>query len=225
MSQNSDGEKIRIVLAEDHHVVRTAIANLLAKESDMEVVGEISDGRSLSQAVAQLQCDVLLMDAQMPYHKPIAAVEQLCQQYPDVRILVLSAFSLPEYVVGLLKAGASGYVLKDDPADTLLRAIRMVAQGEEWVSPQATAILIESMRTEPEDIQDKLTKRELDVLRLMARGRRNDDIAAELVVTNQTVKNHVTNIFRKLNVDTRVEAVLYALSSGLVSLDSIKEEY
>ena len=225
MSKNMKGEKIRIVLAEDHHVVRTAIANLLAKEPDMEVVGEVSDGKSLAKIVAQFQCDVLLMDAQMPYHKPIAAVEQLRQQYPDVRIVVLSAFNLPEYVVGLLKAGASGYVLKDDPAEMLLRAIRMVAQGEEWVSPQATTILIESMRTEPQDIEDKLTKRELEVLRLMARGRRNEEIANELVVTKQTIKNHVTNIFRKLNADTRVEAVLYALSTGLVSLDTIKEEF
>jgi DNA-binding NarL/FixJ family response regulator len=138
---------------------------------------------------------------------------------------VLSAFNLPEYVVGLLKAGANGYVLKDDPTNLLLRAIRVVDKGEEWVSPRATTILIESMRTVTPHIADKLTKRELDVIHLMARGRRNEEIATELVVTEQTVKNHVTNIFRKLAVETRVEAVLYALSAGLVSLDTIKEEY
>jgi DNA-binding NarL/FixJ family response regulator len=140
-------------------------------------------------------------------------------------VLVLSAFNLPEYVVGLLKAGANGYVLKDDPTNLLLRAIRVVDKGEEWVSPRATTILIESMRTVTPHIADKLTKRELDVIHLMARGRRNEEIATELVVTEQTVKNHVTNIFRKLAVETRVEAVLYALSAGLVSLDTIKEEY
>ena len=225
MSWGANNKKIRIVLAEDHHVVRTAIAALLAKESDMEIIGEVADGRLLLDTVAQLEPDVLLMDAQMPHHKPITAVEQISQRHPLVRILVLSAFNLPEYVVGLLKAGANGYVLKDDPTNLLLRAIRVVSQGEEWVSPQATTILIESMRTSPPDIEDKLTKRELDVIRLMARGRRNEEIAESLVVTEQTVKNHITNIFRKLNVETRVEAVLYALSAGLVSLETIKEEY
>lgn len=225
MNREAIGKKIRIILAEDHHVVRTAIATLLGKEPDMEVVGEVADGRTLLETVAKLQPDVLLMDAQMPHHKPLSAVEQLNKHHPQVRVLVLSAFNLPEYVVGLLKAGANGYVLKDDRTDLLLRAIRNVAQGEEWVSPRATTILIESMRTEPPDIQDKLTNRELDVLRLMARGRRNEEIATELVVTEQTVKNHVTNIFRKLDVETRVEAVLYALRAGLVSLETIKEEY
>ena len=225
MNKDAIGKKIRIILAEDHHVVRTAIATLLGKEPDMEVVGEVADGRSLLETVAKLQPDVLLMDAQMPYHKPLTAVEQLNKHHPQVRVLVLSAFNLPEYVVGLLKAGANGYVLKDDRTDLLLRAIRNVAQGEEWVSPRAMTILIESMRTEPPDLQDKLTNRELDVLRLMARGRRNEEIASELVVTEQTVKNHVTNIFRKLDVETRVEAVLYALRAGLVSLETIKEEY
>jgi DNA-binding NarL/FixJ family response regulator len=218
-------KKIRIVLAEDHHVVRTAIAALLAKESDMEVVGEVADGLSLLKTVTQLQPDVLLMDAQMPYHKPITAVEQLNQQNPLVHVLVLSAFNLPEYVVGLLKAGANGYILKDDSTNLLLSAIRQVARGEEWVSPRATAILIESMRSEPPDIEAKLTKRELDVIFLMARGRRNEEIADELVVTEQTVKNHITNIFRKLDVETRVEAVLYALSADLVSMETIKKEY
>lgn len=225
MDKDVNTQKIRIVLAEDHHVVRTAIAALLVKEADIEIVGEVADGRSLLQTVADLQPDVLLMDAQMPHHKPIAAVEQIKKQYANVHVLVLSAFNLPEYVVGLLKAGADGYILKDDPTNLLLRAIRFVSQGEEWVSPRATTILIESMRTDSPDIQDKLTKRELDVIRLMARGRRNEEIATELVVTEQTVKNHVTNIFRKLDVETRVEAVLYALSAGLVSMETIKEEF
>jgi DNA-binding NarL/FixJ family response regulator len=224
MNEGAVSKKIRIVLAEDHHVVRTAIATLLMREPDMEVVGEVADGLSLLETVTKLQPDILLMDAQMPYHKPLVAVAQLNKQCPQVRILVLSAFNLPEYVVGLLKAGANGYVLKDDRTDLLLRAIRSVARGKDWVSPQATTILIESMRAESSDIQEKLTNRELDVLRLMARGRRNEDIAANLVVTEQTVKNHVTNIFRKLGVETRVEAVLYALSVGLASLDTIKED-
>ncbi|MCB0257461.1 MAG: response regulator transcription factor [Anaerolineae bacterium] len=225
MPNEADNKQIRIVLAEDHHVVRNAIAALLANEADMAIVGEVADGRTLLSTVARLQPDILLMDAQMPNHKPVTAVEQLREQYPQVRVLVLSAFNLPEYVVGLLKAGANGYVLKDDPTKLLLHAIRIVANGGEWVSPRTTSILIEAMRSESSDLEAKLTVRELDVIRLMARGRRNEEIAAELVVTNQTVKNHVTNIFRKLDVSTRVEAVLYALSAGLVSIKTINEEY
>ena len=216
--------KIRIVLAEDHHVVRTAVAALLSKEPDLEVVGEVADGNTLVQTVARIQPDILVMDAQMPNHKPVEATRALHATCPDLRIVVLSAYDLPEYVVGLLKAGADGYVLKDDPSDMLVRAIRAVAEDEEWVSPRVAAVLVDSVRSNDSDAGVKLTGRELDVLRLMAHGHKNSDIAQELVITKQTVKNHVTNIFRKLGVETRVEAVLYAISHGLVSTSSIRDE-
>ena len=216
--------KIRIVLAEDHHVVRTAVAALLSKEPDLEVVGEVADGNTLVQTVARIQPDILVMDAQMPNHKPVEATRALHETCPDLRIVVLSAYDLPEYVVGLLKAGADGYVLKDDPSDMLVRAIRAVAEYEEWVSPRVAAVLVDSVRSSDTDAGVKLTDRELDVLRLMAHGHKNSDIAQELVITKQTVKNHVTNIFRKLGVETRVEAVLYAISHGLVSTSSIRDE-
>lgn len=218
-------DKIRIVIAEDHHVVRLAIATLLGKETDMEIVAEVGDGRSLVNIVGHHQPDVLLMDAQMPNHKPINAAKQIVQEYPQVKILVLSAYDLPEYVVGLLKSGVAGYVLKDDPSDMLVRAIRSVADGQNWVSPRVSAILIESVRDGRHALQTKLTNRELDVLRLVALGRKNDEIADTLVISEQTVKNHVTNIFRKLGVESRVEAVLYAISAELVPLQKIKDEY
>lgn len=220
----ASAEKIRVVLAEDHHVVRTAIAALLSKEPDIEVVGEVADGHTLVRTVERIQPDILLMDAQMPNHKPVEATRALRKACPRLGIIVLSAYNLPEYVVGLLKAGAAGYVLKDDPSDTLVRAIRTVAEDDEYVSPQVANVLVESVRGGEGNALAKLTDREMDVLRLMAHGHKNSQIAKELVITKQTVKNHVTNIFRKLGVETRVEAVLYAISNGLVSTTTIRDE-
>ena len=217
-------DKIRVVLAEDHHVVRTAVAALLSKEPDIEVIGEVADGNNLIPTLVRIQPDILVMDAQMPNHKPVEATRALREMCPTLGIVVLSAYDLPEYVVGLLKAGADGYVLKDDPSDMLVRAIRAVADEEEWVSPRVATVLVDSVRSGESDASAKLTDRELDVLRLMAHGHKNNEIARELVITKQTVKNHVTNIFRKLDVETRVEAVLYAISSGLVSTTSIRDE-
>jgi DNA-binding NarL/FixJ family response regulator len=208
-------KKIRVVLAEDHHVVRTAFAALLAKEPDIEVVGEVSNTGDLLDRVAELRPDVLLLDAHMPGGRVITAAKKLRNQYPKVQILVLSAYERSEYIVGLVRAGAAGYVLKHDSSDMLVTAVRAVAQGEGWLSPRVADILVRSVRNYDEKPDAKLTEREVDVLRLMARGQRNDEIAEALFITNQTVKNHVRRIFRKLGVETRVDAVLYAIDQGI----------
>jgi DNA-binding NarL/FixJ family response regulator len=208
-------KKIRVVLAEDHHVVRTAFAALLAKEPDIEVVGEVSNTGDLLDRVAELRPDVLLLDAHMPGGRVITAAKKLRDQYPKVQILVLSAYERSEYIVGLVRAGAAGYVLKHDSSDMLVTAVRAVAQGEGWLSPRVADILVRSVRNYDEKPDAKLTEREVDVLRLMARGQRNDEIAEALFITNQTVKNHVRRIFRKLGVETRVDAVLYAIDQGI----------
>ena len=135
-------DRIKVVVADDHHVVRTALTSLLSKEEDFLVVGEAADGNNLMRVVEKMRPDILLMDAQMPDHKPVEATHFLREKYPQVRIIVLSAFDLPEYVIGLLKAGVTGYVLKDDAADTLVQAIRAVADREQWVSPQEAKILV-----------------------------------------------------------------------------------
>lgn len=220
-----EDNKTRILLAEDHHVVRAAVAALLAKEADMKVVGEVSDGSTLLTQVEALRPNVVLFDAQMPNHKPVQAAKALQQQFPDVAILVLSAYDLPEYVVGLLQAGAAGYVLKDDPSEMLVQAVRTVAQGKEFVSPRATRILVETMRQQPADVIDRLTPRETEVLQLMAQGFTNSDIAEQFVLSEQTVRNHVSNIFSKLGAKTRVEAVLYAIANDLVSTQQIKDDF
>ncbi len=208
-------KKIKVILAEDHHVVRTAFAALLTKENDMEVIGEVSNAGDLLEAVERLKPDVLLLDAHMPGGKVITVAQLLHHQHPQVRILVLSAYERSEYVVGLVRAGVMGYVLKHDSSDMLVEAVRVVARGEEWLSPRVADILMKAMRNYNDRPAAKLTDREVEVLALMAQGYKNDEIANELVITTSTVKNHVRRIFRKLGVETRVDAVLYALEHEL----------
>jgi DNA-binding NarL/FixJ family response regulator len=208
-------KKIKVVLAEDHHVVRAAFAALLAKEPDIEVVGEVANTDDLLQIITELRPDVLLLDAHMPGGKVIIAAKELRQRCPNVQILVLSAYERSEYIVGLVRAGAAGYVLKHDSSDMLVTAVRAVAQGEGWLSPRVADILVRSLRNYDERAAAKLTEREIEVLGLMARGHKNDEIAETLVITTQTVKNYVRRIFRKLGVETRVDAVLYAIDQGI----------
>jgi DNA-binding NarL/FixJ family response regulator len=220
VEQREQAEAIRIALAEDHHVVRTAVASLLSRHAEFQVVGEIGEGGArLQEAINRLDPDLLLLDAHMPGHDVVQDVNQLLKDHPTLKILVLSAYDRREYVLGLLKAGALGYVLKDDSSHMLLSAIRTVARGGEWVSPQVANVLLESVRHQDQAPGANLTPRELEVLQALASGAPNSKIAEQLFITEQTVKNHVSNIFKKLGVDTRVEAVLYALKHGLASPD------
>jgi two-component system, NarL family, response regulator LiaR len=209
--------KIRIVLAEDHHVVRAAVAALLANEPDIEIAGDLADATTLIGVVATLKPDVLILDAHMPGATVIDLMRTMRVQHPEVRVLVLSAYDRSEYVVGLLRAGASGYILKDDPAMVLVQAVHAVARGERWLSPRVTEVLVRAVDETADRSSFSLTEREHAVLRLMVNGSRNDQIAAALSITEQTVKNHVRNIFRKLGVETRVEAVVYAIRQGLIT--------
>ncbi len=207
--------KIRVVLAEDHHMVRAAFVELLEKEPEIEVVGEAADTTTLIEVVNSLKPDVLLLDAHMPGGNVISAARMLREQNPEVRILVLSAYERREYVVGLVRAGVAGYMLKHDSPDMLARAVRTVAQGEDWLSPRVADILMKSVRASDKEPRAKLSPREIEILKLMAAGYRNDEIADKLVITYQTVKNHIRSIFNKLHVETRVEAVLYAMNQDL----------
>lgn len=213
-------DPIKIIIADDHHVVRKAIATMVSQEPDIEVIKEISDPRQIIDSVNLLQPDVLLLDAHMPGHRVIDTVRHLGQSHPQMPILILSAYNRREYVMGLLRAGIAGYVLKNDSPDMLLSAIRSVAHGQEWLSPQLANIILETVRHERARNTAHLTKREKDVLQLMASGLKNHEIAEELSVTIQTVKNHVTNIYSKLGAESRVEAVLYAVNHELIEPDA-----
>ena len=209
-------DKIRIVLAKDHHMVRAAVAALLEKEQDIEVIGEIADGIELMNRIGDLNPDVLVLDAKMPNQKVIDAVQNIHEKHPNIKILVLSAHNRREYIVGVLREGAAGYVLKDDAPEMLAFAIRTVHNGEEWVSPRTSSQLIKSSITEEiQHLIGHLTPREMEVLKYMTQGKKNEEIAKNMVVTTQTINNYVRSIFSKIGVDNRVDAVLIGIKNGL----------
>jgi two-component system, NarL family, response regulator LiaR len=216
---------IRVLLADDHTIVRSGVRALLSTEPDIEVVGEVGNG---AEAVAQaeaLRPDVILMDLVMPGLSGIEATRQITASQPGTRVLVLTSFAADENVFPAIKAGALGYLLKDSGPDELVRAIRQVNRGEPSLVPSiARKVLLELSHSPKEQrplTKDPLTERELEVLRLVAQGGSNRDIAAKLVVSELTVRTHVSNILGKLQLASRTQAALYALQKGITSLDDI----
>ena len=211
---------IRVVLADDQELVRTGFRLILAAEEGMEVVGEARDGAHAIDVVRRTRPDVVLMDVRMPVLDGIEATRRLAG---DTKVIVLTTFDLDEVVFGAIRAGASGFVLKSAPADELVRAIRVVAGGDALLSPSITRRLIEDYTCRPAEREPVeltgLTPRELEVLRLVAQGLSNGEIAAELVLGAATVKSHVASILAKLGLRDRVQAVVVAYESGFVQPD------
>jgi DNA-binding NarL/FixJ family response regulator len=212
---------IRILIADDQELVRTGFRVVLDAEPDLEVVGEAADGLAALDVAETLRPDVVLMDIRMPNLDGIEATRRLAAGNGAPRILILTTFDLDDYVYEALRAGASGFLLKDARADELRQAVRMVASGDALLSPAITRRLIESYTRRPPPTAHpipfaELTPRELEVLRLVARGLSNADIARELVVGDATVKTHVARIFSKLDLHDRAQAVVLAYESGLV---------
>jgi DNA-binding NarL/FixJ family response regulator len=209
---------IRVLLADDQELMRTGFRLILNAEPDIEVVGEAADGAQAVHAARRLEPDVVLMDVRMPHMDGIAATRKLGRDGP--RVLILTTFDLDEYVYDALRAGASGFLLKDAPADQLVGAIRVVAAGEALLAPTVTRRLIAEFvrRPEPETVPalEELTARELEVLELMARGLSNAELAHELVLSEATVKTHVKRVLAKLDLRDRVQAVVLAYETGLV---------
>lgn len=212
---------IRILIADDQSLVRAGFRLMLENHEDLEVVGEAADGHQAIHSSGRLQPDVVLMDIRMPDLDGIAATREITRRHP-ARVLVLTTYDLDEYVYDALQAGASGFLLKDAPPAQLVEGIRAVAGGEALLAPTVTRRLIAEFsrfgparRTRPAEL-DALTPRELDVLRLVARGLSNAEIAAELVLSDTTVKTHVTHVLGKLGLRDRVQAVVFAYESGLV---------
>jgi DNA-binding NarL/FixJ family response regulator len=213
---------IRVLIADDQELVRTGFRVIVGAEPDMEVVAEAGDGRQTIEAVTKHRPDVVLMDIRMPNLDGIEATRQIAgSQARPPRILILTTFDLDEYVYEALRAGASGFLLKDAGANELLHAIRVIASGDALLSPAITRKLIEDFarrpppRAQPAALSE-LTPRELEVLELIAHGSSNADIASELVVSDATVKTHVARIFSKLDLHDRAQAVVLAYETGLV---------
>jgi len=210
---------IRVLVADDQSMVRAGFRMLLAVEDDIEVIAEASNGLEAVDKAARLHPTVVLMDIRMPQLDGLEATRRILAADKTARILILTTFDLDEYVYEALRSGASGFVLKDDPPEQLLAAIRVVADGEALLSPAITKRVIKQFaripRPEPPRQLDELTERELEVFRLIARGLSNAEIARELHISDTTVKTHITHILMKLNLRDRVQAVVLAYETGL----------
>lgn len=208
---------IRILIVDDHSVVRQGLKMFLALDPEMEVVGEASNGAEALAMVEKLQPDVVLMDLLMPVMDGIAATSAVRRDFPDTEVVALTSVLEDASVVNAVRAGAIGYLLKDTEADELCRAIKEAAEGQVQLSPKAAERLMREIRA-PES-PEKLTERETEVLRMLAQGRANKEIAYALNIGETTVKTHVSNILMKLEVPSRTQAALYAVRIGLVSMD------
>jgi two-component system, NarL family, response regulator LiaR len=209
---------IRVVIADDHNVVRKGIRDLLSDEDDIAVVGEARNGHEAVDLATALQPDVVVMDIAMPELTGVEATRQIRAQAPDVRVLVLTAYDDDPYIYSLLDAGATGYILKTAESREIVRAVRATAAGQSALDPAVAPRLIARL-TKPAAGGDTLTERELDVLRLAARGQTNKQIGAELAISDRTVQNHLANIYAKLAVASRTEAVTAALQRNLIRLN------
>lgn len=216
---------VRVLLVDDQPLLRTGFRMILEAEPDIVVVGEAGDGAAAVDAARALQPDVVLMDVRMPRMDGVEATRRVTAEAGDhgPRVLVLTTFDLDEYVIEALRAGAAGFLLKDVPADDLVDAIRVVARGDAVVAPSITRRLLDrfasrlpSGREQTPDVLPQLTEREREVLRYVARGMSNAEIAGVLFLSETTVKTHVGNVLTKLGVRDRVQAAVYAYESGLV---------
>ena len=209
---------IRILLADDHSVVRQGLRMFLSLDPELEVVGEAENGAQAVKLTSELKPDVVLMDLLMPVMDGITAIGEIRRDMPDTEVIALTSVLEDASVVGAVKAGAIGYLLKDTQSEELCRAIKAAAAGQVQLSPQAAARLMREVRAP--DSPETLTERETDVLRLLAHGLANKEIARQLNIGEKTVKTHVSNVLLKLNVRSRTQAALYAAQIGLTSLSS-----
>jgi NarL family two-component system response regulator LiaR len=206
---------IRVLLVDDHMVVRSGLSTVLAVYDDLQLIGEGGDGEEAVRLCERLQPDVVLMDLVMPKVDGVTATKTIKERWPRIQIIALTSFKEKEYVEGALKAGASGYLLKNVSAEELVAAIRRVTTGQPSLSPEAAQVLIQKVNEPPTPGQD-MTEREQEILALMVEGLANNEIAERLTVSQSTVKFHVSNILSKLGVTGRTEAVAIAVKYRLV---------
>ena len=222
--RSAQGETIRVLIADDHAVVREGLRWMISTEPGLELVGEAADGVEAADKARALQPDVILMDLVMPRKDGIEAIEEIVDERPAARILVLTSFAEDEKVFAAVKSGALGYLIKDSSPQELMQAIRDVHRGEPSMDPAIAQKLMRELQRStrsPEQplTEEPLTEREVEVLRWVAQGLSNQEIADRLVVSERTVRSHVSNILDKLHLANRTQAALYALREGLARLD------
>jgi DNA-binding NarL/FixJ family response regulator len=220
----------RLAIVDDHELARESLQNMLSDEIDIEIVGEAANGRQALMLCSRLRPDLILMDVRMPEMDGLAATKEVKQRYPEISVMMLTMHENPDYLLEALKAGAAGYVLKGAPQDDIIEAVRRVRNGESPLDPELAARLLRRLASEgemrrgtrgphgPDDAVEPLTPRELEVLGLMKLGRTNRQIAADLVISLGTAKNHVEHIISKLGVSDRTQAVVKALELGILGL-------
>lgn len=209
------GSTLRILVADDHLVYRMGIRSLVSNEPGMKVVGEASDGATAIGLYRELQPDAMLLDLRMPNKGGIDVVQTIRKEFPDARILIVTSYQTEEEIFQVLRAGALGYILKDMGREMLMEAIRSVQAGERWISPTIQRQFAERSSRE------KLTAREVEVMKLLARGLTNRDIARVFSISESTVKNHVNNLLAKLEVSDRTEAVTFCLVRGIITIEDL----
>jgi DNA-binding NarL/FixJ family response regulator len=213
--------EVRVVLVDDQELVRSGLRRILRRKDGFEIVAECADGSEVPEAVATHRPDVVVMDLRMRNVDGIEATRRLRDDPGAPPVLVLTTFDDDELLSGALRAGAAGFLLKDSPAEDLVRAVRAVGSGQSMLDPSVTARVLAAYRSTPSPAADvaiaELTSREIDVLRLMARGLTNNEIAGELVISEVTVKSHIGRIFTKLDLRDRAAAIIYAFDHGLAA--------
>ncbi|WML57305.1 response regulator transcription factor [Neobacillus sp. PS2-9] len=215
---------IRILIADDHHVVRRGLVFFLKTQENIEIVGEAKNGEEAVELVDRLMPDLVLMDLVMPVMDGIEATQKIKAKHPSMKVMILTSFSDQNHVIPAIEAGASGYQLKDIEPDELVKAIKMLMNGENQLHPKATTHLLTyltSKQNEGKNHLNELTKRELEVLKEIASGKSNKEIASSLFITEKTVKTHVSNVLAKLELADRTQAALFAVRNGVIKNDKI----
>lgn len=210
---------IRVLIADDHHVVRRGLVFFLKTQQDIEIVGEAKNGQEAIELAEKFRPDIVLMDLEMPVLNGIEATREIKKQCPEIKVMMLTSFSDQDHVIPAIEAGASGYQLKDIEPDELVKAIFQLMSGENQLHPKATTHLLSHLSGKSHSDRrpvDELTKREIEVLQEIAKGKSNKEIAADLFITEKTVKTHVSNLLAKLELADRTQAALYAVRNGIL---------